>query len=333
MSAEEPATPPKKRKLRMLIGFLLLLAAAWLTVVIVMVQPVFFHAGPTKITADPEILKRDVKILSEDFQPRDYLHPQNLDRCAAYIRAELEKTGAVISEQVYDANGRTYRNIVARYGTKGGELTVVGAHYDACGQTPGADDNCSAVAGLLELGRMLGRNPLPYDLELVAYTLEEPPFFRTPAMGSAVHAAGLRLSGAKVRGVVVLEMIGYFDDAWFSQGYPFPILRAFYPSRGNFIAVTGRLDQRGFTRKIKAGMKGATPLPVWSINAPASLPGLDFSDHLNYWDQDWNAVMITDTSFYRNKEYHGAGDTWDRLDYTRTAYVVTGVYEALRRLE
>jgi len=128
-------------------------------------------------------------------------------------------------------------------------------------------------------------------------------------------------------------MIGYFSDAWFSQGYPFPLLRAFYPSRGNFIAVAGRLDQRRFTRQIKAGMKGATPLPVWSINAPASLPGLDFSDHRNYWDQGMNAVMVTDTSFYRNKEYHEAGDTWDRLDYTRMAYVVTGVYETLRRLE
>lgn len=323
----------RKRKPRVLIGFLLLLLLIWCTAVIVMVQPVLFHASRAEITATPEILKRDVKILSEDFQPRDHRHTENLDRCAAYIRAELEKTGARVEEQEYRVAGKTYRNVLARFGTKGGPLTVVGAHYDACGETPGADDNASAVAGLLELARMLGRHPLPGDFELVAYTLEEPPYFRTPAMGSAVHATSLRHRGVEVRGVVVLEMIGFFDDGWFSQGYPFPLLRAFYPSRGNFIAVVGRLDQRRFTRDIKAGMKGATPLPVWSINAPASLPGLDYSDHFNYWNQGWNAVMVTDTSFYRNKEYHEAGDTWNRLDFSRMAHVVTGVYEALRRQE
>lgn len=320
------------RKPRMLIGFLFLLAGLSATVVIVMVQPVIFSPRRATITADPEILKRDVKTLSEDFLPRDHRHPANLDRCAAYIRAELEKTGARVRDQVYEAHGRTYRNIVARFGTRGGELIVVGAHYDACGETPGADDNASGVAGLLELGRLLGRHPLPTDIELVAFTLEEPPYFRTEKMGSAIHADDLRLRNVPVRGVIVLEMIGYFDDAWFSQAYPIPLLRAFYPSRGNFIAVAGRLDQRPFTRQIKAAMKGATPLPVWSINAPASLPGLDFSDHRNYWANGWNAVMVTDTSFYRNHEYHQDGDTWNRLDYVRMAQVVTGVNEALRRL-
>lgn len=319
-----------KPKRRMLIGFFIVLALLWLAVVVVIVQPVFFHAGRSDIVANAEALKRDVRTISEDFHPRNHLRTENLDRCAAYIRAELEKTGARVREQTYQVGPRTYRNILARYGSGSGPVFIVGAHYDGCNHTPGADDNASGVAGLLELGRMLGKNPLNQNLELVAYTLEEPPFFRSPQMGSAVHAYEQMMSGEKVRGVIVLEMIGFFSDKPNSQGYPIPLLRLFYPGRGNFIAVAGRLDQRGFTRRVKAGMKGATSLPVWSINAPASLPGLDFSDHLNYWARGWNAVMITDTSFYRNQNYHGEGDTPETLDYSRMADVVTAVYSALK---
>lgn len=321
-----------KRKPRLLIGFLLFLAVLWTATWLVVVQPVFRSAPPSQVVADPGVLKSDVSVLSENFHPRDYRHPENLDRCAAFLRAEFEKTGARVREQSYMIGRRTYRNIIARFGSGDDGLVVVGAHYDACNDTPGADDNASGVAGLLELARLLGGHPLPRSIELVAYTLEEPPHFRTPEMGSAVHARELRSSGAVVRGVVVLEMIGYFSDSWMSQSYPFPLMRLFYPSRGNFVAVAGRLDQRRFTREIKAGMKGATPLPVWSLNAPASLPGLDFSDHLNYWAQGWNAVMITDTAFYRNTAYHSEGDTLDRLDFVRMAHVVTGVYQSLKML-
>lgn len=321
-----------KRTPRLLIGLLIFLAILWLAVCLVIVQPVFFHAARAKTKADPERLKNDVRALSENFHPRDFRHPENLDRCAAWLRMEFENAGATVREQVFETGGRTYRNVIARFGSRGGGLVVVGAHYDAFQDTPGADDNASGVAGLLELARLLGRHPPTRDMELVAYTLEEPPFFRTADMGSAHHARELKAGGTPVRGVMILEMIGYFSNDRMSQSYPIPLLRLFYPSRGNFIAIAGRLDQRRFTREVKAGMKGATPLPVWSINAPASLPGLDFSDHRNYWAEGWDAVMITDTSFYRNKLYHEDGDTWDRLDYVRMADVVTAVYEAAKSL-
>ena len=132
--------------------------------------------------------------------------------------------------------------------------------------------------------------------------------------------------------MVSLEMIGYFNDQADSQHYPVALLKAFYPTRGNFIAVVGKLDQIRVLRRVKAAMVGASPLPVYSISAPRSIPGVDFSDHLNYWNAGYDAVMITDTAFYRNPNYHTFEDTPDTLDYRRMAQVVQGVYAAVTAL-
>ncbi len=318
------------RKRRMLYWLLGLLAVLWIAIRVTVGQPVG-EAERSGLTVDPAALQQHVRAISESFYPRDYLHTQNLDACAEYIREQFEKSGAKVRVQEYQADGRTYRNVIARCGAGSDDLIVVGAHYDACDHTPGADDNASGVAGLIELAHLLARHPTGQNIELVAYTLEEPPYFTTPEMGSAQHAKSLR--GADVRGVIVLEMIGYFTDAPRSQDYPSPVLRLFYPGTGNFIALAGRTDQWRFMREFKSGMSGATALPVWSINASAKLPGLDFSDHRNYWDEGYDAIMVTDTAFYRNKKYHGAGDTWDRLDYRRMADVVVGVYEGVKGLK
>jgi len=312
--------------------FILPLLVLWLLAWGILCQPVFPGGRKSAVSVDPEALKKHVRVISEDFFPRDCLNVRNLDRCSDYIRAEFEKTGARIRVQEYSENGRSYRNVIARFGRSDENLLIVGAHYDACGPMPGADDNASGVAGLIELVGLLGRAPLDRNVELVAYSTEEPPYFRSPSMGSAVHAKELRESRINVRGVVILEMIGCFSDDWMSQDFPFPLLRLFYPSRGNYIAVVGRLDQWPFMRQLKKNMQGATDLPVYSINAPASLPGVDFSDHLNYWETGCNAVMVTDTSFYRNHDYHDEGDVWGRLDYNRMAEVVVAVYEGIKKL-
>ena len=129
--------------------------------------------------------------------------------------------------------------------------------------------------------------------------------------------------------MISLEMIGHFGDAEGSQRLPSPLLKAFYPTRGNFIAVVGKMDQGPLVRLVKGAMRGAAPLPVYSINAPRVIPGVDFSDQLNYWDAGYDAVMVTDTAFYRNPNYHTPRDTPDTLDYGRMAMVVQGVYEAV----
>lgn len=280
----------------------------------------------------PARLEAHVRALSEDFVPRDHAHPENLDRAAAYVGAELERAGGSVTEQAYRVNGRTYRNVVARFGPDSRERVVVGAHYDAAGSFPAADDNASGVAGVIELAHLLAQAPPRSRVELAAYPLEEPPFFGTRHMGSAVHAASLRREGARVRAMLALEMIGYFSDAPGSQRYPLGILRAFYPSEGNFIAVVGKLGQGSLLRRVKRAMRRATPLPVHSLGAPRWVPGVDFSDHASFWDAGYDAVMVTDSAFYRNPHYHTARDTPETLDYRRTALVVQGVHAAVLAL-
>jgi Zn-dependent M28 family amino/carboxypeptidase len=197
---------------------------------------------------------------------------------------------------------------------------------------PGADDNASGVAGLIELAYLLGKQQLPVRVELIAYTLEEPPYFRTEHMGSAVHAAALRKEDVNVKLMICLEMIGYFSDEPRSQEFPASFFGAFYSSQGNFIAVVGRFGDGLLVRRIKGAMRGGTSLPIYSINAPTFVPGVDFSDQLNYWNAGYDAVMITDTAFFRNPNYHTAQDTADKLDYKRMAMVVEGVYAAILEL-
>ena len=152
-------------------------------------------------------------------------------------------------------------------------------------------------------------------------------------MGSARHALHLKQNGAHVRAMISLEMIGYFSDDPTSQAYPAPFLRPFYPAKGNFVAVVGNLASIGLVRSVKRSMQSASTVPVYSINAPAIVPGIDFSDHLNYWNNGFPAAMVTDTAFYRNKAYHTANDTADRLDYNKMSQVVQGVYRAIVDLQ
>jgi hypothetical protein len=129
--------------------------------------------------------------------------------------------------------------------------------------------------------------------------------------------------------MISLEMIGYFSDAKKSQSFPIPLLNLFYPSKGDFVTVVGKLDQISVVRRVKKAMQIATPLPVYSINAPILIGGIDFSDHRNYWQEGYEAVMVTDTAFYRNQNYHTVRDTADTLDYQRMSMVVAGVYASV----
>jgi len=175
---------------------LYVLAAAILLIVALcfyVTQPLVRIANvPSTVSADPARLETHVRALSESFVPRDEAHPENLDSCAAYIRREFERAHARVSEQPFTVNRKTYRNIIAQFGPETKEVVVVGAHYDTAGPLPGADDNASGVAGLLELSRMLGVAQAPVRVDLVAYTLEEPPYFRSEQMGSGVHAKALK---------------------------------------------------------------------------------------------------------------------------------------------
>ena len=323
-----------------------LLIATSATVVGVLTQPFAAAIASQPPPVSPERLEAHVKRLSVDLYPRSQDRFHNLELAAAYIQAELKAAGAEVSVQDVNVRGLRYQNIIARFGPAAGPLLVIGAHYDSHGDaeegarhpagyspethTPGADDNASGVAGLIELARLLRDKPPSRPVELVAYTLEEPPDFRTDHMGSVWHARALNESKRPVQLMLALEMIGCFIDADASQQFPVPGMGLLYPERGNFIALVGRLGDFGATRRAKALMAGSSPLPVYSINAPSLIEGVDFSDHRSYWNEGIPALMLTDTSFYRNMHYHQSGDTFDRLDYRRMAQVVQAVFAVVQ---
>ncbi len=295
-------------------------------------QPAFKQNSPSAAKIDHLRLKEHVVKLTNDYFPRNYLNTNNLDRCAEYILGHFKKAGADTALQEFKALGKQYKNVSGMFGPKTGERIVVGAHYDAYKKTPGADDNASGISGLIELAYLIGKEEPNIGIEFVAYALEEPPFFSTGDMGSAHHAKSLHDGNVKVRCMIALEMIGYFSDASGSQLYPVPALKIFYPSKGNFIAIVGAFHQRKIVKKIKHYMKGAASLPVYSINAPMFVTGIDYSDHKNYWKYGYEAVMITDTAFYRNLEYHEAGDTPDRLNFETMEKAVIQIFEAVKGL-
>ena len=213
----------------------------------------------------------------------------------------------------------------------GRPLLVVGAHYDTVSRSPGADDNASAVAGLMEMARLLGDNP-PTGLRMAAFCPEEPPAYRTRRMGSYVYAESLKQAGVKLKGMICLEMIGYFTDTPGSQSYPLPFMNIIYPKEGNFIAMAGNIMSAKWTRQVKNAFKRGTDLPVECLNAPAIMVGIDFSDHWSFNKFGFPAVMVTDTAFYRTPHYHQPSDLPDTLDYKRMAKVVDGLVAAVRIL-
>jgi hypothetical protein len=302
--------------------------AAWVT------NPVKARRGTTEVSADPGRLERDVRSLVGLPGFRCFERPGDLDRAAGWLKKALTATRLPVVEQPFGVGDGSFRNLIARFGPDDGPVLVIGAHYDVCGEQPGADDNASGVAAILELARLLRRHrpDVAQRIELALWALEEPPNFRTNGMGSAVHANSLALAGAEVSGMISLEMLGFFADEPGSQDYPAPGMGLLYPSRGNFIAVVGNSSSWWFTRRVKIRMAGASRLPVRSINAPAFVPGVDFSDHLNFWRRGWDAAMVTDTAFYRNPNYHQVTDTPETLDYDRMAEVVTGLYAAVTTL-
>lgn len=282
------------------------------------------------ISVDKGRLKKDVAWITGIEPSRNYLNVNSLNACADYIEEELRKTGCAISIQPFEVKNRQYKNIICTYGKKETERIIIGAHYDVYDDTSGADDNASGVAGLLEIARLIGeQKPAPkYSIELVAYSLEEPPFFRTRHMGSYFHAQSLSDTRTKVRAMICLESIGYFSDEKDSQHFPAFFLKWFYPDKGNFIVVVGKPGQGALVKKIRHLMSEISQIHVDSFIAPVFVPGIDLSDHSSYWDFGFDAVMVTDSAFYRNPNYHELTDTIDTLDFDRMSEVVKGVYWA-----
>ncbi len=280
----------------------------------------------------PDSLRKRVECLVNEHPRRYHANEAGLNSASEYIFNEFSRSTPAVRYQDFSVNGREYRNVIARVGDTTQPLIVIGAHYDVCDALPGADDNASGVAGIIEALHQLKTYKGDYCLEFVAYTLEEPPYFGTKYMGSYIHAQELMNQHREVAGMISVEMIGYFSDEKKSQSYPFGIMSWFYGSRGDYILLTKKMVNGPFVRKFTRNYKRSGMIRTKKIGAPKSLTGIDFSDHRNYWLMDIDALMITDTSFYRNQNYHHATDTPDTLDYVRMAQVVDALVAALAGL-
>ena len=300
---------------------------------ILLTGPIVVQPPPLKTgaQADAGRLHESVLRLCGDFHPRDPRHPHNLDRTAEWIAAELRAAGLTVEFQDYAIRDGRFRNVVGYLqGTDpAAGAFVVGAHYDAFGGFPGADDNASGVAVLLELARSLPQRDVRAARYFVAFSTEEPPFFGTDDMGSAHFAAKLQAEAVDVELVLVLDMVGRYSNAKDSQEMPLPGLGLLYPRRGNFVAIVADLGSGDAIGRVKKAMLATETLPVHSFRAPAFIQLVHMSDHLAFRKLGLPAVQITDTGFMRVPEYHTPDDTPEKLDYPRMALLVEALHGVL----
>ena len=263
-------------------------------------------------------LREIVKVLTEVNPARNHANINSLNKIADFIKKEFGGANLQTKFQPYQVNGKTYKNVRALLGDTKKPRIVIGAHYDVAGDYPGADDNASGVAVMLQVSKNLKNLKLKnISIEFVAFTLEEPPYFRTKFMGSNIHAQSLIDEDIQVWGLLNLEMVGFYSDKPNSQSYPIPGMSLIYPDKGNFIAVIGNTTNNEMVQMVEDTIASEGSLPVVSLVAPEQMKGVDFSDHLNYWERGLPAVMLTDSAFYRNKHYHTQYDTIEKLDFVK----------------
>jgi Zn-dependent M28 family amino/carboxypeptidase len=246
------------------------------------------------------------------------------------VERELAAAGYTVARQTYLAAGSEVSNFIAELpgGGQKDELVVVGAHYDTVATTPGADDNASAVAMLIESARLMREMSPSRTVRFVAFACEEPPFFYTGEMGSQVYARECRQRGERIRGMLCLEMVGYYSTAPNSQRAPATLpaaLRKVLPTRGNFFAAVSNMRSWRLLVKFRRGFKRAVRFPLLTLALPERISEIRLSDNSSFWDQGYPALMLTDTSFLRNPHYHLASDTPETLDYERMAEVTRGL--------
>jgi len=277
-------------------------------------------------------LKRHVYKLSHEIGKRDIANYWNLEKAKIYICEQFESYGYKIRLEHYVVAGREISNIIAvKEGIKSpSEIVVVGAHYDSfCG--PGADDNASGVAGLLELARLLKDQTTNHTIKFIAFDSEEKPHFGTENMGSRVYAKGAKDSNKNITGVIIFDSIGYYSETPRSQKYP-PIFKLFYPHTGNFIKVVSDFSSNALAKDIKKYFKKHSTFPIRSVTAFRFFHGINLSDHGSFWREGYKAVHVTDTAVFRNPAHHKMNDTWDALDYESMSYVIKGFYFVLMEI-
>jgi Zn-dependent M28 family amino/carboxypeptidase len=281
-----------------------------------------------EINVDPQQLRRTLEVIVGERNP--FTSQRRLTAVESFIDKELASYGLSVESDYFLYRGKTFRNIIGRQGAqRGGSLIILGAHFDSVQGTPGADDNASGVAVLLEAARLLARARVLSQVLFCAFNLEE-----LNMVGSGYFAKKLKSAGAKVAAMISLEMVGYTDSRPGSQKYPLG-LKAFYPDRGDFIGVIGNWNSASLLRRFTRQMRQVQGLPVETLSVPGNgglIPAVRLSDHAPFWDAGYPALMVTDTSFFRNPHYHGSTDTLETLNLDFMAKVCEGVIRTVRAL-
>jgi Zn-dependent M28 family amino/carboxypeptidase len=276
-------------------------------------------------------LRDHVTHLAHHIGERHLWRRDSLARAADYIETSMVRYGYAPARQNYKAYGQPVSNIIAETAGSHSGTIVIGAHYDTVPGSPGADDNASAVAGLLELARMVAIRPCRLNLIFAAFVNEESPAYGSDYMGSMQYAKLLAKERRSIRFMICLEMIGYFRKDR-PQNYPIGLMRHFYPKSGDFIAVVGDFKSGRLVHRLARNIQRFGGLTTAALVAPRHFGGIDRSDHLAFWNHGFKAVMITDTANFRNPNYHLESDTVDTLNFDLAAQVVAGLYGALRHL-
>jgi len=278
-------------------------------------------------------LTQHVQALAGKIGERHIWRPAALDQAVRYIEATWHGQGYTVARQPFEVEGQTVYNLAVEFpgGSRRDEIVLVGAHYDTVPGSPGANDNATGTAAVLELARLLIGQQLPRTVRLVAFVNEEVPFFQHDTMGSWVYAHQSRARGERIVAMLSVETIGYYSDAMGSQHYPLPF-GLFYPRTGNFIGFVGNIASRALVQRSLAAFREHTALPSEGVAAPGSMTGIGWSDHWAFWHEGYPALMVTDTALFRYAPYHTREDTPDQINYDRTARVVVGLAHVVTTL-
>ena len=278
-------------------------------------------------------LKRHVEILAQQIGERNVWNAEALAAAALYIRNTLEDLGYQVRVQSFESRGQTVNNLEIELpgATAPEEIIVLGAHYDTVAGGPGANDNASGIAALLEIARLQVGKTHARTLRLVAFVNEEQPFSESEEMGSRVYAERSLQRGEQIKAMISLETIGHYTDQAASQHYPFPF-SYFYPDTGNFLGFVGNLSSWRLVRQAVGAFRASTAFPSEGVAAPGWITGVGWSDHASFWQAGYPAIMITDTAFFRYQHYHEATDTPDKLDYQSLARVTMGLVDVVAEL-
>jgi Zn-dependent M28 family amino/carboxypeptidase len=296
------------------------------------------YSGTLPLLTDIEIeiknrIKEHIDFLTGQIGERNIWTYKALEATAEFIESFFKNLNHKDEAQNYTAEGKLLKNLEIEFkGTSlSDEIVVIGAHYDTVLGTVGADDNTSGVAALFEIARLLSNQKFKRTLRFVAFVNEEPPFFMTEDMGSLVYARRSRQRNENIVAMISLESIGYYSNGTGSQQYPFP-LNLHYPNVGNFIAFVGNMPSKELVVQAIKSFRDHAKFPSEGIAAPQWIPGVGWSDQWSFWQENYPAIMVTDTALFRNKHYHTELDTPEKLDYECMARVIYGLAQMIAEL-